>query len=269
MTSCPGEANWIKSGDTDPIINMSITLNGITHENTTINTYWRMWGGILKFKYGDTNIDFSPIWRSSNNTISGLTGPYNPLILIVRQPCTIKLELTKHILGQNFSFQQIGLYRIKSNVELSELNIQLSTFKSDIYMYQDYMSEIAKQAAEQSTPAKQYQFTQRYGAFFREAYVFTEGIYNSKSTALNDDKTHPIVESVTIGDKTYYSVPYIPAEPYILPVMLEVGSNNKVTYSWNTYFMTQLGSDPGFVITNNDGLPSSITSELNALRTTN
>jgi hypothetical protein len=99
MTSCPGETNWIKSGNTDPIINMSITLNGTTHENRTINTYWRMWGDILKFKYDDTNINFSPIWRSSNNTISGLTGPYNPLILIVRQPCTIKLEFTKHISG--------------------------------------------------------------------------------------------------------------------------------------------------------------------------
>jgi hypothetical protein len=101
--------------------------------------------------------------------------------------------------------------------------------------------------------------------------VFTEGIYNSKSTALNDKQKHPIVESVTIGENTYYSVPYIPAEPYVLPVMLEVNSGNKVTYSWNTYFMSKLGEDPGFLITNTDGLPTSITnqSKLNALRTTN
>ena len=76
---------------------------------------------------------------------------------------------------------------------------------------------------------------------------------------------------VKVGDKTYYSIPYIPAEPYILPVKLNIDDKNNVTYSWNTYFMTEIGSNPKFVITNEDGLPTSITnqSKLNTLRTTN
>lgn len=271
MTSCPGKSNWIKSGASDSIIDLHVTINNKTYTDTTIKWYWRMHSQILKFKYDNTPAYFSPYWKSGVNDIGALTGPYNPLVLIVKQPCTIQLDFIRSMSGHDFQFQQIGLYRVNSNVESSELNSQLSTFKSDIYMYQDYMQEIATQAATQPTPAKQYQFTQRYGAFFREAYVFTEGIYNSKSTALNDGANHHVVESVTVGENTYYSVPYIPAEPYVLPVMLEIDSGNKVTYSWNTYFMSKLGEDPGFLITNTDGLPDPIKNQdnLNSLRTTN
>lgn len=275
MTLCPGCSNWIKSGS-NPIIDLNIIMNGKTYSDITINSCWRMYSDILKFELDGVTTQFSPLYITDvegkpANNIGAFTYPYNPLVLIVRQPSTIQLEFIKKRKNHNFEFQQIGLYRVNSDVPLEKLYEQISRFTSDIYMYQDYMSAIATQAASQSTPAKQYSFTQRYGAFFREAYVFAEGIYNSKSTALNDGKNHPVIESITVGEKTYYSIPYIPAEPYVLPVMLEVDSKNKVTYSWNTYFMSKLGGDPGFLITNTDGLSDSIKSQdnLNSLRTTN
>jgi hypothetical protein len=99
---------------------------------------------ILQFKYDNAPAHFSPLWTSTgDNDIGALTGPYNPLVLIVRQPCTIQLEFIRGMSGHGFSFQEIGLYRVNSNVESSELNIQLAKFESDIYMYQDYMSKIA------------------------------------------------------------------------------------------------------------------------------
>lgn len=274
MTLCPGHSNWIMSGS-DPIIDLNITMNGKTYSNITASAYWRMYDDILKFKLDGATTHFSPFYIKNSsgaqvNDIGAYIHPYNPLVLIVRQPSVIQLEFIKKLTGYNFEFQKIGLYRVNSNVPLQQLYEQFSRFTSDIYMYQDYMSLIAKYAAKEPTLAKKYTYTQRFGAFFREGYVFTEGIYNSKSTALNDGYTHPVVESVTIGKiDPYYSIPYIPAEPYVLPVMLEVDSENKVTYSWNTYFMTKLGSDPGFVITNKNGLPTSITATLNDLRTTN
>lgn len=266
LTLCPGHSNWIKSGKTDTIIDLNINMNGKTYSNITVNTFWRMYSDILKFEWDGSEMQFSPLYVTNAegnkvNDIGALTHPYNPLVLIVRQPSVIQLEFIKKRIGQNFEFQNIGLYRVDSDAPLSQLYEQLSRFNSDIYMYQNYMSLIAKYAAEEKTPAKRYAYTQRFGAFFREGYVFTEGIYDVDSEEFT-------MYSVKVGEKTYYSIPYIPAEPYILPVKLNIDAKNDVTYSWNTYFMTKLGSDPGFVITNNDGLPTSITSELNALRTT-
>lgn len=260
MTLCPGRSNWIKSG-TNPIIDLNITMNGKTYSDITTNSYWRMTSDILKFEWDGAEMQFSPL---PVNDIDAFTRPYNPLVLIVRQPSVIQLEFIKKLEGHNFEFQQIGLYRVDSDVPLPQLYEQLSRFNSDIYMYQNYMSLIAQYAAQEETPAKKYAYTQRFGAFFREGYVFTEGVYDI-------DSAECIMHSVKVGNKTYYSIPYIPAEPYILPVKLNIDDKNNVTYSWNTYFMTKIGSNPEFVITNEDGLPTSITnqSKLNALRTTN
>jgi hypothetical protein len=103
MTSCPGKSNWIKSGDSDSIIDLHITINDKTYTDTTIKQYWRMHSQILKFKYDNTPVYFSPYWTSTGaNNIGALTGPYNPLVLIVRQPCTIKLDFIRRISGHDF-----------------------------------------------------------------------------------------------------------------------------------------------------------------------
>lgn len=264
MTLCPGHSNQIKSDSSGPIIDLNITMNGKTYSDITTNSYWRMYDDILKFEWDGSEMQFSPLYVNKVDTIDEYTRPYNPLVLIVRQPSVIQLEFIKKLKDYNFEFQQIGLYRVNLNVPLPQLYEQFSRFDSDIYMYQNYMSLIAQYAAQEETPAKKYAYTQIFGAFFREGYVFTEGIYDI-------DAAECIMYDVKVGDKTYYSIPYIPAEPYILPVKLNIDAKNKVTYSWNTYFMTEIGSNPKFVITNEDGLPTSITnqSKLNALRTTN
>lgn len=78
---------------------------------------------------------------------------------------------------------------------------------------------------------------QKNGVFFREAYVFTDGLVN-KSNQISD---------VKIGTETYKVKPFIPAEPYILPINLDPDESNPAKYyKWNFYALpdTILNNDP-------------------------
>jgi hypothetical protein len=71
---------------------------------------------------------------------------------------------------------------------------------------------------------------QRNGVFFREAYVFTDGLVNSSNQ----------ISDVKIGTKTYKVQPFIPAEPYILPINLDPGESDPTKYyKWNFYALPE------------------------------
>jgi hypothetical protein len=72
---------------------------------------------------------------------------------------------------------------------------------------------------------EKYNFIQKYGAFFKEAYVFIDGLLDA----------HGNISGVTIGKNTYGSYPYIPSDPSVLPVHLSTEGE----YIWNAYVMPE------------------------------
>ena len=82
----------------------------------------------------------------------------------------------------------------------------------------------------------------KYGVFFKESYVFIDGLIN------NDHQ----ISGIKIGGTNYTSCPYIPSDPSILPVNL----NSEGIYTWNAYIMPESvlnatqANYPNFVFTN-------------------
>ena len=68
-------------------------------------------------------------------------------------------------------------------------------------------------------------FIQKYGVFFKEAYVFIDGLIDENN----------IIRGVTIGDDQYHSYPFIPFDPSILPVSLSKYGD----FIWNAYVMPE------------------------------
>jgi hypothetical protein len=87
------------------------------------------------------------------------------------------------------------------------------------------MSIIKERSKQQFSKPEQYSFMKKHGIFFKEAFVFVDGLQNG------DD-----VEYVVIGTKTYDPYPYIPKDTSIIPVGLHADTNQ---YYWNTYYIPQ------------------------------
>lgn len=238
---CPGVGNWTQSDQT-PVVNLQIQINDNCYEfnpqggEKTIKN-WSI-GAIdtNKYKYETSNGD------TSNMRI------YIPVVVVVPNNSTMTISING-VNNYKFNRQSIGMYKIKDVYQDDILNnLQLS---ESIYLYHDYMNVIENKAKKQQSEVEQYAFMQKYGVFFKEAFVFVDGLYQSS-------KVNPI----TVDGVSYQPYPYIPSDPSIFPVCLSSG-----TYSWNTYYMPQEVLTSGkkncyFVFSNAEDLPDAVMRKL-------
>ena len=177
----------------------------------------------------------------SNSSIAETTHSllFRPLVLIIPTSTILTIKSSEN----NFYRQNIGLFKINevdSEESITELQNTIPYFKDvQVIPYDDYMYELIHYAYS-LTQIEQYTFMQKYGVFFKEAYVFIDGLINSNNQ----------IREVTIGKKTYGSYPFIPCDPSILPVHLSTEGD----YSWNAYIMPEAILNvieyPNFVFSN-------------------
>lgn len=176
---------------------------------------------------------------------------FEPIILVLPELKPV------HFTTSEFKRQKIGLYKI-DNIEPSDL-INISTVSS--CTYSEYMREVVTRANEMQRQSERYEFIQKYGAFFKEAYVFSDGLISTEGT---DDDESMSLESVSILDleKTYNPNPYIPNDPSIFPLKLVQNSNGEYNYVWNIYCMPYSiltsSNSQDFIFTNKMSLDESI-----------
>ena len=227
---CPGVGNWTQKGTDTALINLDISIgeNNIYSYNPA--------GGDNTIQNWSVNV--SDTNKCTYKTTHGETSNmriYTPIVLVIPNNSNVKIVIEPTD-NHNFNRQSIGLYKIR-DVGQDDIANELKLQES-VYLYHDYMKLIQNKSASLDT-VKQYAFIQKYGVFFKEAFVFVDGLYK-------DGQVNPI----TIGNKTYQPYPYIPSDPSILPVNLGEDYN----YYWNTYYMPEevLTSDDCEFIFSND-----------------
>lgn len=172
------------------------------------------------------------------------------------------------------AFQEIGLYKVNTiDVDSIPAFIDMYTKAggSTVCTYKEYMNSLIKTIKAQDSdgqnkqllPSERYALIQKYGIFFKEAYVFTEGLYDAKDKTINGVE---IADSTNGNSLTYTAAPYIPADTSILPVNLQPDLSGELVYAWNIYVMPNsiLETDyednsvskPDFVFTN--GVPEKV-----------
>ena len=238
---CPGVGNLTQSGQT-PVVNLQIQINDNYYEfnpqggEKTIKNWSIEAIDTNKYKYKTSNGD------TSNMHV------YIPVVMVVPSNSTMTISING-VNDYKFNRQSIGMYKIKGVYQNDIVNdLQLS---ESVYLYHDYMNIIENKAKKQEFEVKQYAFIQKYGVFFKEAFVFVDGLCQSNT-----------VNPVIVDGVSYQPYPYIPSDPSIFPVCLSNG-----IYSWNTYYMPQevltTGKDfCSFVFSNAGDLPDVIMRKL-------
>lgn len=210
---------------------------------------------------------------TDKGTIPNEFGFYQPVVFILEQRKDV--EISANDLN---AFQDIGLYKINT-VDINQLSAFIDMYTKaggeTICTYQKYMNSLVatiqgqepEDTNEELLPSERYALIQKYGVFFKEAYVFTEGLYG-EYTDTDDtgvEQTVYKIKDVEIDSSlTYKAAPYIPADTSILPVNLQ--GADELTYTWNIYVMPDsiLDTDyqdknadiPEFVFTN--GVPEKV-----------
>lgn len=163
---------------------------------------------------------------------------YSPIVLIIDadQEVTFDIFDSEYPEYPEFWCQNIGLFKLKNdNIDINEIT---KAFEHKAILYKEYMKTIINLCKDKSEK-DQYNFIQNYGVFFREGYVFVDGV-------LNDDG---MLEPINIQDNSYSLRPFIPSDPSILPVHL----SSNWEYIWNVYVMPKSvlsGEYPNFVFSN-------------------
>lgn len=186
-------------------------------------------GVSLSIKIGEEEKTFNewqwvatPDYYNMNNFLDRTDGLiYRPIVLIIQESANVHIGT-----DAGFYRQNIGLFKI-SGVNDSQSIIELqNTIPNlrNIMFYDDYMYELEHQPVIFERVEK-YNFIQKYGVFFKEAYVFIDGLLDA----------HSNISGVTIGETTYGSYPYIPYDPSVLPTKL----STEAEYIWNAYVMPE------------------------------
>ena len=163
---------------------------------------------------------------------------YSPIVLIIDagQEVTFNISDYEYPEYPEFWCQDIGLFKLKNdNIDINEI---IQAFEQKAVLYKEYMKKIINLCKDKSEK-NQYNFIQNYGVFFRESYVFVDGVLNDKG----------VLESINIKDASYSLRPFIPSDPSILPIHL----SSNWEYIWNVYVMPKSvlsGEYPNFVFSN-------------------
>ena len=163
---------------------------------------------------------------------------YSPIVLIIDadQEVTFNISDYEYPEYPEFWCQDIGLFKLKNdNIDINEI---IQAFEQKAILYKEYMKKIINLCKDKSEK-DQYNFIQNYGVFFREGYVFVDGILNDEG----------VLEPINIRDTSYSLRPFIPSDPSILPIHL----SSNWEYTWNVYVMPKSilnGEYPNFVFSN-------------------
>ena len=212
IPKCPGSTMVYKDGTKQVLVDAQIAINGSSLTSYTLKGFDlatpSFTDGVV---YGDTSIS-----GTSHDCI------YAPMVLIVRRNSTLKIKIQNTEASNKFTRQSIGLYKIK-NVATIDILSELASLTKDVYEYSEYMKEISR-IATSTNKVHEYNTMQKFGVFFRGAYVFVDGICD----------TYKKLQNITIYGTTFYAYPFIPSDPSILPVEINGGK-----YIWNAYFMPE------------------------------
>lgn len=231
---CPGTAIWIMSSnsaettaDDVTLVDMNIKVNAKTYSYDKRSIPY--WIATPKFTGGIQN-NQSAISDAKDRI-------YVPIVIIVKSDQDIEIGITSNNSSHPFSRQNIGLYKIQN---VAREDIKLLNLQEDVYSYNTYMKQIQQKAQQlyKSDHIKYYNFIQKYGVFFKEAYVFIDGLLDGK-----------LITNIQVKNGTYTSIPYIPKDPSILPVALDSDYN----FIWNAYIMPKAvldNSNQSFVFSN-------------------
>lgn len=150
---------------------------------------------------------------------------YRPIVFIVPTSCEVEVSTDRGFYRQN-----VGLYKIKNvnKQDIGELKATLKDLSDGIIFYDEYMWTL-KRTMEGSfiNNIQKYNFIQKYGVFFKEAYVFIDGLISEEDN---------VITSLTIGDIICRSFPYIPSDPSVLPVGI---NHDYQQFMWNAYIMPE------------------------------
>ena len=239
---CPGVSNWTQKGTNTTLLRLEIQVgdNTYTYDLNNKKTSIKNWS----ISAQDTN---GTVYEPAGYSRMRI---YTPIVIVINsnKPVSIKIDATKPD-GHKFTRQSMGLHQIKDITENDILSLNVD---KEVYLYHDYMNLI-KESSNRLSEVKQYAFIQKYGVFFKEAFVFVDGVFNDENKQ---------VEDITIGEKTYEAWPYIPSDTSILPVGLQKDNN----YYWNTYYMpksilSENSENSEFIFSNADDI-STITTSL-------
>lgn len=217
----------------------------------------------------------------SGTTIDNKFYFYQPVVFMLEQRSEVTVSVNCGTsVDDKVAFQEIGLYKVNTvNVDSIPAFIDMYTEAggSTVCTYKEYMNSLIKTIKAQDSdgqnkellPSERYALIQKYGIFFKEAYVFTEGLYGEYTYTDNDgvEQTGYKIENVKIDDSlTYTAAPHIPADTSVLPVNLQPDLKGDLIYTWNIYVMPELilttdyensnANKPNFVFTN--GVPGKV-----------
>ena len=238
----------------------------ITINNTELNIHTQ---GILK--------------TESGTTIDNQFYFYQPVVFMLEQRSDVTVSVNCGAsVDDEVAFQEIGLYKVNT-VDVDSISAFIDMYTKagglTVCTYKEYMNSLIKTIKAQDSdgqnkellPSERYALIQKYGIFFKEAYVFTEGLYNATNKTINEVK---IADSTNGDSLTYTATPYIPADTSILSVNLQPDLSGELIYAWNIYVMPEeiLKTDyvpiPEFVFTNGvpEKVPASTEPKLGNLR---
>ena len=202
-------------------------------------------GNISKSFNADTGWVIQPSYNEgiTNRGISDKDdrGVYSPIVIFVPNKQQIKITTDKDFFRQN-----IGLYKIKtcSGSEIQDLVALQQDMISSYCTYMYNLSQTAEHLYSQDK-VKEYSFIQKYGVFFKESYVFIDGLVNQGD-----------IVGINVENQYYQSYPFIPSDPSILPISISPFYPKGSETTWNAYVMPEsvlnVSDDdyPNFVFSN-------------------
>lgn len=216
--------------------------NTVFHQNAVLKIDI---GNISKSFNADTGWLIQPTY-SEGITNTGIPDEggievYSPIVILVPNKQQVKITTDKDFFRQN-----IGLYKIKTCSGQEEIQNLITLQQDMISSYCTYMSNLA-QTAQYLYPqdkVKEYNFMQKYGVFFKESYVFIDGLVDQGD-----------IVGIKV-DQNYQSYPFIPSDPSILPISISPFDQNDSVTTWNAYVMPEsvlnVSDDkyPNFVFSN-------------------
>ena len=174
----------------------------------------------LKITMGGDSLYDGNLLTNTSSIESGVTQDYyQPIVIVLTEASNATLEFK---FSSKFTYQDIGLYKLKDAVvtggDSDKSHIEATT---KAYRFSEYQQMIQDNTQKFTNKSEQYQYIQKYGVFFQQAYCYLEGLVD------NNGEVQPIQKPDKSG---YYSkVAYQPSQSYIINYMFDDKFTN--TYS--------------------------------------
>lgn len=236
MQRCPGQSNQIyASADKQILVDLTINVNG--------NTYSYSSGSINYWITGKSNTLLTGGLTQPSELDANAYGIYHPIVIVVKSAHEVGFSIKSNSSTHKFTRQSVGLFKLR-NIGTSELlSAECGALKlKDVTLYLDYMKQVKTVFGNTTIYPDlkdQYNLIQKYGIFFKEGYVFIDGLVDGTQ-----------INRVEVNGSFFGGYPYIPEDPSILPVTMNDSCSN---FIWNAYIMPKsvlTSSTDNFVFSN-------------------